>query len=187
MPTSEEVLRRGFDWKTITGAYGGDNLQADFDTIRKFDHKRMDTVAVALKVRRISHLRFLPLLALLLTQNPFFVICMLSSIRDMPSPSLQCSRKSKIAMFVSTFLLFSIGFCKVRSLLLYCVFTMCTLLAYALRPFCPHHMLLSCDTDDSRVFVRAVVFLAPFCLVSTYRGSQLRSRSLAIARNEARG
>ena len=51
MPTSEEILRRGFDWRTITGAYGGDNLQQDFETIRKFDHKRMDAVAVALKVR----------------------------------------------------------------------------------------------------------------------------------------
>jgi hypothetical protein len=51
LPTSEEVLRRGFDWKTITGVYGGDNLQGDFETIRKFDHKRTDPVAVALKVR----------------------------------------------------------------------------------------------------------------------------------------
>ena len=60
MPTSEEILRRGFDWKTITGAYGGDNLQQDFETIRKFDHKRMDAVAVALKVRPSLILLFGP-------------------------------------------------------------------------------------------------------------------------------
>ena len=114
MPTSEEVLRRGFDWKTITGAYGGDNLQADFETIRKFDHKRMDTVAVALKVRRILHPHLLPPFDLLLTFGLISATTAMYSTPDTPSHSLLCFPRSKIAMFVSTFSRFSIESFKVR-------------------------------------------------------------------------
>ena len=38
------------------------DLQQDFETIRKFDHKRMDAVAVALKVRPVLIHDFRPYL-----------------------------------------------------------------------------------------------------------------------------
>lgn len=59
MPTSEEVLRRGLDWNNILGAYGGDNLKTEFEIIRKFDHKRIDAVALASKVRHLIHQLYL--------------------------------------------------------------------------------------------------------------------------------
>lgn len=60
IPTSQEILRRGFDWKNIAAAYGGDLLQQDFEVIRQFDHKNMDAVGKTLKVRPSFNLQFLP-------------------------------------------------------------------------------------------------------------------------------
>lgn len=82
IPTTEEVLRRGHNWQNVSNVYGGDNLQLHIDIIKQFDHRRIDAVAVAAKVRANSRFSYLvpslhslltpelPLLLLTALQNP---------------------------------------------------------------------------------------------------------------------
>lgn len=72
IPTSQEILRRGFDWKNIAAAYGGDLLQQDFEVIRQFDHKNMDAVGKTQKVRHDLFLRLRFNASLHLVTNPLF-------------------------------------------------------------------------------------------------------------------
>lgn len=134
IPTSQEILRRGFDWKNIAAAYGGDLLQQDFEVIRQFDHKNMDAVGKTQKVRIDLFLRLLSTASLYAATNPQYSLLPTSSILDMPSPSLPSSPRSKVAKFVNTCLPSWIDFFKVRSTCIPYLQTLCIGCGYVLDP-----------------------------------------------------
>lgn len=136
IPTSQEILRRGFDWKNIAAAYGGDLLQQDFEVIRQFDHKNLDAVGKTQKVRHHLFPRFLSTVSLQTVTNLMNALLLASSILDTPSPSLLSSLRSRAAKFASTCLPSWIDSFKVRSAGIFLAQSLCLCPDYALRCYC---------------------------------------------------